>query len=125
MGRREWVDTGRQPAAPHSRGGLQCALSWVQATAPRTRGADSLQMACLDANGIRLPFLLLEHANFPLWVWALNSSKNRGKGVPYLFLVSVSLCVWSWRSVGESGCLCMRTPPHGSVLKFFYLNVLK
>lgn len=61
----------------------------------------SFKWPALDTRGMRLPlFLLLGHASFPLWVQTLNSSENRGKVVLYLCLVSVSLCVWSWRSVG-------------------------
>lgn len=66
-------------------------------------------------------FLLLKHASFPLWLRALNSSKNRGKEcVVSLFGVLLFVCLVMEKCGIKQ--LPVRSPLHGSLLKFFYLN---
>lgn len=66
-------------------------------------------------------FLLLKHASFPLWLRALNSSKNRGKEcVVWLSGVLFFVCLVMEKCGIKQ--LPVRSPLHGSLFKFFYLN---
>lgn len=93
--------------------------------ASRTGAQTPFKWPALDTRGIQLPFffffLLLKRASFPLWLRPLNSSQNRGKEcVVSLFGVLLFVCL----AMEKCGIkqLPVRSPLHGSLLKFFYLN---
>ena len=77
-----------------SPGGLEHPPSWGSAYGtenPRHTYLSNGLPLILEASHCPAAFLLLEHASFPLWVWALNSSPNRGKGC-VLSVWSLFLC---------------------------------